>query len=140
MPGKSSVAHPVENLELNGGNMGIGFAIPANLARKVMEDILGVMNTATANVSKLTVDLEATRALADKLLASLNDTVDDNRKDVDDSIADMRYVVDSLSRHIDSVNQNLDGTARNMYEFSRQIRKNPGLLLGGTPPVDKAIK
>ena len=26
-----------------------------------------------------------------------------------------------------------------MYEFSRQIRENPGLLLGGTPPKDQAV-
>ena len=36
------------------------------------------------------------------------------------------------------MNQNLEGAARNMYEFSRQIRQNPGLLLGGTPPEDAA--
>jgi phospholipid/cholesterol/gamma-HCH transport system substrate-binding protein len=28
---------------------------------------------------------------------------------------------------------NLDGASRNMSEFSRLIRQNPGLLLGGSP-------
>jgi phospholipid/cholesterol/gamma-HCH transport system substrate-binding protein len=36
------------------------------------------------------------------------------------------------------INQNLEGAARNMFEFSRQIRQNPGLLLGGKPPTDEA--
>ncbi|MCF6247966.1 MAG: hypothetical protein L3J69_11470, partial [Desulfobacula sp.] len=38
---------------------------------------------------------------------------------------------------IDAVNQNVEGTARNMYEFSRQIRQNPGLLLSGGSPQEK---
>jgi phospholipid/cholesterol/gamma-HCH transport system substrate-binding protein len=43
-------------------------------------------------------------------------------------------VMDSLARHIDSVNQNMEEAARNMKVFSRQIRKNPGLLLSGAQP------
>jgi len=38
------------------------------------------------------------------------------------------------------VNQNVEGTARNMYEFSREIRKNPGLLLSGGSPQEKTAK
>jgi phospholipid/cholesterol/gamma-HCH transport system substrate-binding protein len=50
----------------------------------------------------------------------------------------MRFVMETLSRHIDTIAQNMEGTSRNMYEFSRHIRQNPGLLLGGTPPAEKA--
>jgi phospholipid/cholesterol/gamma-HCH transport system substrate-binding protein len=50
----------------------------------------------------------------------------------------MRHAVESIARHIDAINQNLEGASRNMYEFSRQLRQNPGLLLGGTPPKDEA--
>ncbi len=32
-----------------------------------------------------------------------------------------------------SIVHNLEGTTRNMNEFSRLIRQNPGLLLDGTP-------
>ena len=38
----------------------------------------------------------------------------------------------------DIVLKGLDGAARNMLEFSRQVRQNPGLLMGGTPPKDTA--
>ena len=62
----------------------------------------------------------------------------DNKGNIDKSMVDLRYVADSVARHIDSLNQNMEATARNMYEFSRQIRQNPGLLLGGTPPRDEA--
>lgn len=72
------------------------------------------------------------------LMVSLRSVVDDNRANIDDSINDMRYIMDSVARDIDSINQNLEATSRNMYEFSRQIRQNPGLLLGGTAPKDAA--
>jgi phospholipid/cholesterol/gamma-HCH transport system substrate-binding protein len=42
----------------------------------------------------------------------------------------MRYTVETIAERIDAVTYNLEGASRNMYEFSRQIRINPGLLLG----------
>ena len=57
---------------------------------------------------------------------------------VADNRGDIRYVVESVTRHVEAINQNLEGAARNMFEFSRQIRQNPGLLMGGTPPRDTA--
>jgi len=42
-----------------------------------------------------------------------------------------------VSRNIDSITYNLEGTSRNMSEFSREIRENPGLLLGGNKPVQE---
>ena len=77
-----------------------------------------------ANLDKATKELDQLAALSRSVIA-------DNR-------ADIRYVVESVTRHVESINQNLDGAARNMFEFSRQIRQNPGLLMGGTPPKDTA--
>ena len=64
----------------------------------------------------------------------------DNEGDLRKAIGETRYIVESVSRHIDSINQNMEGAARNMYEFTRQIRQNPGLLLGSEPPEDQAKK
>ena len=100
--------------------------------------IIGNIDKFSGNFSQLSTDLRATRETLDQLLVSMNTLVIDNKASVEESIQDLRYVVDSFARHVDSVNQNMEGTARNMYEFSRQIRQNPGLLLGGTPPVDRA--
>ena len=63
----------------------------------------------------------------------------ENREQINAAVTDLRYLTDSVSRHIDAINRNLEGAARNLYEFSRQIRQNPGLLLGGTPPRDQAL-
>ncbi len=82
--------------------------------------------------------LEAILGNLDILLVTVNGMVDENKRDINESIVDMRRVTESVARHIDQVNQNLEGASRNMYEFSRQIRQNPGLLFGGTPPKDEA--
>lgn len=64
----------------------------------------------------------------------------DNEGDLRKAIGETLYIVESVSRHIDAINQNMEGAARNMYEFTRQIRQNPGLLLGSQPPEDEAKK
>lgn len=105
------------------------------------------VDDSTANFADLSKDLAATRGKLDKLLVTAdllmvnsNAVVGENRDEVRKSIEDLKHVTDSLARHIDSVNQNVEGTARNMYEFSREIRQNPGLLLSGTAPQEKGKK
>jgi len=99
--------------------------------RKQIENLIGNMDTAAANFTDLSGNL-------DGLIKDLNSVVTDNKSNIDESVVDIRYVTGSLARHIDALNQNMEATSRNMYEFSRQIRLNPGLLLGGTPPRDEA--
>ena len=57
---------------------------------------------------------------------------------MDASVVDLRYTLSTVAQRIDAMTYNMEGASRNMYEFSRQIRLNPGLLLGGTPPTDEA--
>ena len=105
------------------------------------------VDSSTANFADLSKDLSETRqkldvllGTADQLMSTSNAMVGENRDEVRKSIEDLKHVTDSLARHIDSVNQNVEGTARNMYEFSREIRKNPGLLLSGGSPQEKTAK
>lgn len=105
-----------------------------------LDAIIGDLGAASTNLAVLTEQMGDTRKTADELLQRLNTVVADNQLDVDRSIVDMRHSVESVARHIDSINQNLEGAARNMFEFSRQIRQNPGLLLGGKPPQDEAVQ
>jgi phospholipid/cholesterol/gamma-HCH transport system substrate-binding protein len=112
---------------------------------QAFDQIVGNLQTTTTNMTTLTEQLGQTRTDLDQLLkkvdglfGDIGTVVADNRLDLDRSIVDMRHTVESVARHIDAINQNLEGASRNMQEFSRQIRLNPGLLLGGKPPVDKA--
>ncbi len=90
-------------------------------------------------------NIDAAAAKVDAVLDAMTTLVEDVGQlvvkedgDVRQVLAETRYIVDSISRHIDSINQNMEGAARNMYEFTRQIRQNPGLLLGSQPQPDKA--
>lgn len=72
------------------------------------------------------------------MVANADALVSTGKPEMEKAITDLRFVMETLARHIDNISQNMEGTSRNMYEFSRHIRQNPGLLLGGTPPVDTA--
>ncbi len=91
--------------------------------RGQIEAVIANLNSASKSMSTLADEVS-------KLVVSED-------SDMRRVIGETRYIIESVSRHIDSINQNMEGAARNMYEFTRQIRQNPGLLLGGTPPEDK---
>lgn len=99
--------------------------------RKQIEEVLDHMEVAAV---KFNTVLSATR----QVVGDLNKLVAEPKGDVDAIVSESRYIVESVARHIDTINQNMEGAARNMNEFSRQIRANPGLLLSGTKPNDQA--
>lgn len=99
--------------------------------RETLEQIIGNMDEATKK-------FDATLVTLKKVLEDFNTLVLSPESDVKTIITEAKYVVESVSRQIDSISQNMEGAARNMNEFSRQIRANPGLLLGGSPQRDQA--
>jgi phospholipid/cholesterol/gamma-HCH transport system substrate-binding protein len=74
------------------------------------------------------------------IVAKLDHVVKTNDGKISGAVSDARYIMQSLARNIDNFNHNINGTARNMNEFSRLIRQNPALLLGGTSPDDRQIR
>lgn len=124
-----------ENIESTSAELRLLFR-PEN--REKLEGFINNLDSTASAVAEMARDLKGTRKKFDRLLDSVNDLVDRNAPHVDKSVIALRRILDSVSRHIESVNQNLEGTARNLYEFSRQIRQNPGLLLGGRAPADRA--
>lgn len=109
---------------------------PTN-TRKI-QGVIDSMEGAARNVDLLTNDLNIALHKVEGLLETTEGLMSNNKDDIDKAVDDVRYVARSLASHVDSINKNLDITARNMSEFSRRISQNPGLLLGGTPPADKA--
>lgn len=86
------------------------------------------------NVAELSAGLQDSRKKLDTLLVGLDKAVDGNRGTVEASLKDLRHTLQAVARNIDSIAYNLDGTSRNFHEFSRQLRENPGVLLGGNKP------
>lgn len=95
------------------------------------------MSEGFLDVSK---SLQGSIAQINDIVARLDHVVKTNEGKVSNAVTDARYIMQSLSRNIDNFNHNINGTARNMNEFSRLIRQNPGLLLGGTPREDRQIR
>lgn len=89
------------------------------------------------NLNAATQKFDTVLITMNSILRDIDDLVLDEEGDIARMAKESRYIVEALSRNIDSINQNMDGAARNLYEFSRQIRQNPGLLLGGSSPADK---
>lgn len=100
--------------------------------RQTVENV----NAASQDLTVISRTVQGTVAQLDSVVANLRETVEKNQGNVDAALDDTRYVLRSIAQNIDSINHNLAGTARNMNEFSRLIRQNPGLLLGGSAPEE----
>lgn len=103
-----------------------------NSSGQELTQILSVKNRKTINATVQDLDKVG------KMVDNIDGLVTGVKPEMEKAVADLRFVMETLSRHIDTISQNLEGTSRNMYEFSRHIRQNPGLLLGGTPPKERA--
>lgn len=107
---------------------------PENVAH--MDAIIANVDQVTANLNELSKGLEETRRLLNESVARVNAVVDANSGNVDEAMRNFRYTSDTIARSIDDITHNAAATARNMAEFSREIRENPGRLVGGAAPED----
>ncbi|MCB1877296.1 MAG: MCE family protein [Chromatiales bacterium] len=102
-----------------------------------MERMLGNLESASADIGAFSRGLGASGKRLDALLLEMDTAVGENRPDLRASVADLRRILATLNEHAGAVAYHLEGTSRNMNEFSRQIRQNPGLLLGGRQSGEK---
>lgn len=93
----------------------------------------------SGNLASLSERFESVRAELDDLLRNSNTLLDENRGDVRQTVTDLRKALDTVARNIDTIVYNLESSSRNMNEFTRQIRRNPGLLLTNQPPDERAV-
>ena len=113
--------------------------VRAMLSAKNMDSVdtaLTNFDAAARNVAGFTSRIEDTRRQLDDIMQRVDGMIAKNEDHVSKTVEDTRFVVQAISRHVDAISYNLEGTSRNMLEFSRQIRQNPGLLLGGSAPAD----
>lgn len=73
----------------------------------------------------------------DSILSRTDLILNDNSEDIRYTVIELKKSIDVVSGRIESVMYNLDATSQNMNEFSRELRNNPGVILGSKPPVDK---
>lgn len=104
-----------------------------------LKSVLTNFETASSDMAGLASELNETRTLIHESVVLINNVVAENSTDVNDAVKDLRYTLATISRTIDDITGNLEATSRNFAEFSRSIRQNPGLLLGGSPQQDEAL-
>lgn len=98
-----------------------------------VEKTIHNVEEASRQFVEFSIRSQATLAQINDFVADLDQMVEANEGKVSAAVSDARYSLRAIARNIDSINHNFEGTARNMNEFSRLIRQNPGLLLSGSP-------
>jgi phospholipid/cholesterol/gamma-HCH transport system substrate-binding protein len=106
-----------------------GFLSDENVRR--VEDTLGNLESASASLAAVSGELERTRLGVDELLDSVNGMIEENRRPVGRAVLDLQHSLEAVSRRIEAIAYHLEVTTRNMNEFSRQIRENPGVIVRG---------
>jgi phospholipid/cholesterol/gamma-HCH transport system substrate-binding protein len=102
---------------------------PDNTGR--VATILENLEAVSEEIKGMTDGLGNTRRQLDRVLAQVNNLIDENKDEVSRSIANLHESVEALARHAEAIAYNLEATTRNMNEFSQQIRENPGVILRG---------
>ncbi len=102
--------------------------------------ILTNIDQASTDLSELTAGLTEVKRDAQALMAKLDGLVSESGPDMQQAVAELRHILEQVSRYSNGILQNMDDTSRNMNEFSRKIRDNPGTLLGGSAPRDKGVQ
>ena len=103
-----------------------------------IEQILVNLESTSTSFAAVTGELEQTRQRIDELLELTNVVLEENRRPVGEAVLNLQDSLESVSRHIDAIAHHLEVTTRNMNEFSRQIRENPGVIIRGRASEDDA--
>ena len=103
------------------------------------------MSAASSNMNDLLTNIDGTRKSMDVLLSNIdnvigdiNYTIENNDGKLNSSLTDLQKTLFVISTHIDAITHHLEGSSRNIHEFTRQIKENPGLLIRGSAQTDKA--
>lgn len=110
-----------------------------NDASGALDDLLKPQNRAAVasilgNVQGLSGELRETRKTLDETVGELADIARENRGDIRAAATDLATVMASLSSRMDVITHHLESATRNLDEFSREIRRNPGQLLRSPEP------
>ncbi len=105
-----------------------------NQASDALNDVLKPENRAAVGailgeVKALGSELRQTRETLDRALGDLAGIAQDNRPDVRRAVQDLGSVLAALSSRMDVITHHLESSARNLDEFSREIRRHPNRLI-----------
>jgi phospholipid/cholesterol/gamma-HCH transport system substrate-binding protein len=118
-----------------------------NTNQEHVRDILVHVDGVALNLNQLVSRVETSRAEADKLLVALDGLVNENRAEVGSgvkaaqvSMRELQVALKTVNEHLGQILVNLEGGTRNMNEFARTIRGNPGRLLRNAESAEPGQK
>ena len=87
----------------------------------------------TQTLAMASQDLATAMERLESITTNIDELIEANDASVEQTLKDLQHTLATVVRSVDTIVHNFDSTARHMNEFSRLIRNNPGVLLGGTP-------
>ncbi|NOZ38372.1 MAG: MCE family protein [Gammaproteobacteria bacterium] len=102
-------------------------------SRKHLHSMFKNTNKMSQSLLTLSQRLNDTTDKLDHLMEKSQQLLDDNSDDIRQSVVDMRTSLETLSQNIDSMVHNMNASARNMNELSRELRRNPSLIINSKP-------
>ncbi|MDH5472625.1 MAG: MlaD family protein [Gammaproteobacteria bacterium] len=93
---------------------------------------------ATDNLKTLSIGFNRVNQQLEEVLQRSNSILAINDDDLRFSVIKLRESMGVISENLQSIMYNIETSTRNMNEFSRQLRDNPGVILSGKPPADEA--
>ena len=108
----------------------LGALLSTENADRVGRTLANVEAT-SGSLAELTRSLEATRVGLDGVLARIGELVDEESGDVSEAVRDLNHSLAAVARHIDAIAGDLEKSSRNLAEFTRQVREDPGVIVRG---------
>ncbi len=108
----------------------LGALLSPENADRVGRTLANVEET-SRSLAELTRSLQATRSGLDGVLARIGELVDEESGDVSQAARDLNHSLAAVARHIDAIAEDLEKSSRNLAEFTRQVREDPGVIVRG---------
>ena len=105
--------------------------------RQHLHSLFKNANEMSESLITLTRHLNNTGEKVDHLLNQSHQMLDDNGGDIRQAVIDMRKSLEILSQSMNSIVHNMNASARNMNEFTRELRRNPSVIISSKPPIEK---
>jgi len=97
-----------------------------------IETMIDDLSATAENLGALTAALESSLERVDAVVTDVDALVGDNTEQVQRMLDDLSHTLDSVAQRADTIGANLESTSHNMNEFSRQIRRDPSVLVRGS--------
>ena len=120
-----------------------GSQLEALLSRENVDRVgrtLVGLEEASGSLAELGRRLDGTRARIDGVLARVDELVQEDRGELPEALRNLDHSLAAVARHVDAIAADLETSSRNLSEFTRQIREDPGVIVRGRERGDDGAR